>query len=279
MNIAQVIRDSCEAGPDIIALQEVENENVLKDLKDKFLTGMGYREAVIPESENSAVQCGLLSRYPLSELKTHSLSVCGYERNRFILEAEFTIGREKLLIFNNHWKSKSGGAEETEEQRIEAAGLIRRRIAELTEKNPEQDILILGDLNENADEYNRTEEEYQTALIPAGKDMPEEYFKKSICITFSEENACVTADRVVLFSPWGSCPGEGSYAYGSMWETIDHALCVPALFDDTGFSFSAFSVVKNDFMLSERGFPLRCNSDRLTGYSDHLPVLITLSLQ
>jgi len=279
MNIAQVIRASCENGPDIVALQEIENDNVLEDLKENFLAGMGYRETVIPEAENSAVQCAFISKYPVSRLKTHALSVNGYERNRFILEAGFLIGGRELIIFNNHWKSKSGGAEETEEQRIEAAGIIRRRLFELAEKDSRKDALVLGDLNENADEYIRIEKQYQTALLPMDMSFQTAYFRRSLAITSVREKACIDGDQVVLYSPWGELPGEGSYIYGGLWETIDHALLPPALFDDSGFTFESFTVIKEDFMLTDRGFPFRWNSENRSGYSDHFPILVTLTAE
>ncbi|HDY87630.1 MAG TPA: hypothetical protein ENH82_05865 [bacterium] len=61
--------------------------------------------------------------------------------------------RYALIIFNNHWKSKLGGAEETEFQRLEVAALIAGKLREIHLEQPYADIVVLGDLNENVVEY------------------------------------------------------------------------------------------------------------------------------
>ncbi len=276
-NIAEVILCSTRRGPDIIALQEIENEHVLTDLRDTFLTGKGYRTIVTPDSAESAVRCGFISRFPVSYVRIHSVSIDGKTAGRSILETGFSIDSATLILFNNHWKSKSGGAEETEPQRVEAAGYIKNRISQLLEESPNADIIILGDLNENVDEFERVNNAYQTALIMEGEDVPPAYLAKSISVTFDVEALSPPGTAApVFYSPWGELPGKGSYMYNSSWETIDHFLLTASLFDSGGFSYSSFEVIEEDFMVNDRGVPLRWNSDLQQGYSDHLPILLTL---
>ena len=276
-NIAEVILCSAQRGPDIIALQEIENEHVLTDLRDTFLTGKGYRTIVVPDSVESAVQCGFISRFPASYVKIHSVSIDEKVAGRSILETGFSIQDDILILFNNHWKSKSGGAEETEPQRIEAAGYIKKRISQLLEESPDTDIIALGDMNENVDEFERVNNTYQTALIMEAEDVPPAYLDKSISITFDRESLSPPGTATLVFySPWKELPGKGSYLYNNSWETIDHFLLTASLFDADGLSYGSFKVIEEDFMINDRGIPLRWNSDTQQGYSDHLPILLTL---
>ena len=48
--------------------------------------------------------------------------------------------------------------------------------------------------------------------------------------------------------------------------------------DETGISFLDIKVVKPKFLLDEQGFPKSWNTNLKEGYSDHLPLLLTLEL-
>jgi len=278
MNIAEVINASVQGGPDIIALQEVENLNVLETIQETALTGRGYRDAVLIPAEDSAVNCGFITRFPVIEARSHLVALEGSGYNRIILEVEFETGDTPLIIFNNHWKSKSGGAEETEPVRIACAAFIKERILELSESDPGKEIVILGDLNENADEFKRVDQSYQTALLPEDSLVPENYAEKSIIVTFSEEKVKQTGAGLVFFSPWEQTEKEGSYVYSSTWETIDHFLLPSTFFDDKGWEYSSFDVIDEDFLLTDNNYPKRWNTDLQSGYSDHLPLLLTLTI-
>jgi hypothetical protein len=87
--------------------------------------------------------------------------------------------------------------------------------------------------------------------------------------------------RLVLFDAWFECPAQqrGSYVYNKKWETIDHVMLSPGLFDEAGFKYTKgqFKVMKADFMLDPKtGFPKR-SDPRTPSYSDHLPLLVTLA--
>lgn len=280
-NLSELIRRSVSGGPDLIALQEIENERVVEDLVEGYLKGMGYNYNIVTDTGGSAIQLGIISRFELNNIKVHQILSDGKLIGRPILEASVIIDTSIIHVFNNHWKSKLGGAEETEFARIAASSLLSRRITELYSIDPMVEIVVLGDLNENWDEYRRNKGEYITALIPF-EDKPPVDITGSILITGSEDAvSCVSSEDVMeqtlLYSPWCTYTEEnGSYVYNDSWETIDHVLLNSAMFNGTGFEYNSFSVVMDDFLLNTWGEPLSWKTETGYGYSDHLPILLEI---
>jgi hypothetical protein len=81
---------------------------------------------------------------------------------------------------------------------------------------------------------------------------------------------------VALHSPWPSSPWPGSYAYRGVWETIDHVLLNPALFDSSGWTYGSFAVLDAAILVDDNGFPKTYNPRTGSGYSDHLPIMVEL---
>lgn len=273
MNLAEVIRLSCDGGPDIIALQEIENSNVLGILVTEYLKGMGYRWRVCIPEPGAAVNTGLVSRLPLETFRAHRLESGDDTILRNILEVHIETEGGTLVIFNNHWKSKLGGAVETEIFRLRAASLVSRRIREM--EGSVGGILVVGDLNENPDEYILAGEAYTTALMPV--EVPEEPVSgpESLYLTGDPSSTGITGSRVVLFTPWHGTEG-GSYLYKMEWEQIDHTLVGAGLFDGQGLEYGDFRVMDDAFLLSEAGIPLGWNGRIGSGYSDHLPLFLRI---
>jgi len=273
-NLSEVIRRSVSGGPDLIALQEIENEHVAVDLVESYLKGMGYSNIIVTGTEKSAIQLGFISRYNLEDVKVHQVISDGKTVGRPILEISVVIDSNIVHVFNNHWKSKLGGAEETEPARISSSALLCRRIHELQLEDSEVEIVILGDLNENWDEYRRINGDYITALINV-EENPSGNVTGSIFITGSRDT--IEQNPALLYSPWGECPGEyGSYVYNNSWETIDNILLNASMFNGTGFEYKSFSVVSDEFLLNRWGTPLAWKTETGYGYSDHLPILLVI---
>jgi endonuclease/exonuclease/phosphatase family metal-dependent hydrolase len=276
-NIARVIKISARRGPDIVALQEVENRDVIDTLCGDFLAGLGYVESAIVQTGESAVQTAFLSKVPFESIRSHHINLPGATPLRNILEVEVLIGDTTLYIFNNHWKSKLGGAEETEELRRKQASQLALRVRQILRYDHNAEIIVLGDLNENIDEFERAGREYRTAIMPV--DTAAIYDFPGTTIFIAEDIPMIEADtdRAVFYSPWGDASFPGSYVYKDRWETIDHILLSPGIMDEKDWVYESFSVVAEDFMIDERGQPRDWNGDFMSGYSDHLPLLLTLS--
>lgn len=268
-------------GADIILLQEVENLHALDVLRSHYLKGGGYKYAAISDGEGQAVNCAVLSRFPIIEVKSHSVSVEGEKAGRPILECRVNIGSRELVLFNSHWKSKSGGAEETENLRRAAAALVRRRLEEVGLREPSLSLMVAGDLNECADEWCRVDGRYQTALKPyedfaaeAGSD------RQALYLTGDFSSISEEPQTGVLFSPWlEGCDFSGSYAYKGEWETIDHFLLNRSFSNGEGIEYRGFQVLHPDELLNSDGYPWAWTSYSGSGYSDHLPLLLECSVE
>lgn len=282
--IAEVVRKSTPGGPDILVLQEVENANALRVLLGDGLKGMGYASSVILPKKKLAANVAIASRLPINRVLSHS--VRPWKRNpvRDVIEVEIGSKAGTLHLFDDHWKSKAGGAKATEGSRLESAGIVARRIREILREDPKADIVVAGDMNENMDEYARVGRRYQTALIPASEKVPAAYAASSIFLSGSAAEATTASKddaRVVLYEPWYelSATGRGSYYYQGEWETMDHMLLSSGLFDSHGYRYreGSFTVLRLPFLLRRDGTPQKwTHAKDSRGYSDHLPLLLTL---
>ncbi len=75
-------------GPDILAFQEVENQNALLQLKNNYFEGMGNRYALFIPTEGAAVNLALLSRFPIVNVQTHCFDLRTTYSPRNIVEVE-----------------------------------------------------------------------------------------------------------------------------------------------------------------------------------------------
>lgn len=275
-NLAEVLRSAGSGGADLVALQEIENENALRILNESYLNGMGYRHIVLSQDQDTAVRVAFLSRLSIKGVWAHRAVIGELAPTRSVLEIEIEHRGSVLHLLNCHWKSKSGGAAATEPVRLATSELVVRRIREILDDDGEAGIILLGDLNEQIDEYRRAGSGYQTALIPVDAVVPASYHTGSIFVATEVKSLGGSSGKTALFSPWLETEAPGSYAYRNAWERIDHVLLSPGLLDETGLRFEAFEVVSKPFMVGPEGFPLRWNTDRASGYSDHLPLLLRL---
>jgi len=262
------------AGPDILCLVEVEDRRVLEDLRDGPLKSAGYRYIAISPAPGAAINTGLLSRIPIASLAAHAISGTSISRGRRnILEAVLEVDGARLGLLVCHWKSKLEGAEATEEERREAAALVASRVTALIAADPDIGIVVCGDFNENPDEYVRVGRRYATALMPeAEARVPA---GERLLIAPGAGETGFRGGEPVLYSPWAESDGF-SYAYKGERERIDGFLISTTLLLGGKLRYRSFSVVDAPFLLDSSGAPLPWSSYSGVGYSDHLPILLTL---
>jgi len=141
-NISRVIK---EINADIIALQEIESKQALKDLRFTLKQkGLYYQYFQIADKKNTTTKVAILSKIPF--LYTKEIAVTSSYKYRNILEAKFKINNQDLYIFINHWKAKSG----PESMRIIAAKELKKRVNTIGQ---DKNIIILGDFNSDYQEY------------------------------------------------------------------------------------------------------------------------------
>jgi exonuclease III len=191
-----------------------------------------------------------------------------------------------LVVFVCHWKSKLGGDDATESTRRASARIIVRRIQELVESEPDLPVIVMGDLNENHDEFYRRSGAVLSALLPddpRAAEVAGQYdngLQKDFLILSKSKPPVpryFPPGTVTLYTPWTELE-DGSYYYKNAWETIDHFLLSPQLFDKTGWDYATCQVLNEPPFVSAKGLPLAYNPRTGGGLSDHLPLLLFLKM-
>ena len=265
--------------PDLIGFIELENSTVLKDLAGGNLFKHGYSWTAFAAMPGASLGIGFLSRYPILETKAHSISSGKETAPRPVLEVRIEPGGKPLVFLLCHWKSKLGGEEATEELRRASARVVQRRLRELRESERETPVIVMGDLNENHDEFYRRS--YLCALLPDDPDAASMAHNDMMdFLVLSREKPPIASffpeEIPVLYSPWEEELSEGSYFYKDEWETIDHILFSEGLFDGSGWEFDGCRVLNQAPFTGSGGAPDRYNPKNGMGLSDHLPLLLYL---
>lgn len=270
--------------PDILCVQEIENEKVLADLAEHFRKG-AYRYWAISGPKDSIIHTGVLSRFPVTAMHTHSvMDAWGFGPLRDILEVELdtsgaTSDADRILLLICHWKSKREGEQETESARRAAAALLAQRIREIESEKPDLPIIVCGDFNESPDEYLRISRRYPTALMPLESGSPPaaaegEPLWVSQSFLQPDGSSPDDASRVALYSPWEEKPDGFSIAYRDKREQFDGFLLNAALQDGFGLEYEGFCTSESPVLFDASGKPFEWNGS--SGYSDHLPVCLVL---
>jgi endonuclease/exonuclease/phosphatase family metal-dependent hydrolase len=265
--------------PDIILLQEIESLRILEDLALSMENGYLWSHFAI--NPGAAIGVGIISRYPLKDIKAHSITMENDTSPRPVLETRIQVKKE-FVIFTCHWKSKIGGDEITEGTRRASARVILRRIRELWEEEPDLGIIIAGDLNLNHDEFYRQNSSRICALLPDDPYcalLSEGVQKDFIVISRNKppEPVHFPQETICFFSPWIRELENGTYFYRNNWETIDHFLLSTHFFNNTGWVYEKTEVLDYPPFANTSGKPVPYNPRTGFGLSDHLPLLLTLN--
>ena len=256
---------------DIYVFEEIENEAVIYDISNQLsANGHNWNQkkfwnySAFAKEAGTAIGIGILSRYPLTNLKTHAMNISIHSSSqpsvRYILEATVSIENTTLVIFANLWKSKTGGQEKSEIWRDWQENILAKRLSELKKENNGKlpPVVICGDFNRDALEFsccfepqNQTEEISQNTILKyAGFGSTDSIGVKSLWFF---ENGDFVSDN-------------GSYYYKDSWERIDNIFIAGGI-DSKSFTSSAVSP-----WASERGIPIGYKIYSGEGWSDHLPV-------
>lgn len=254
-NIGQELLSSSHDIPDLVALVEVENDTVMRDLTRRSLLGnAGYQYLMTDSPDARGIDVALLYQpstfRPICYETIEVPSVGDMSPTRDILYVKGeTVGDDTLHVFVVHAPSRYGGERQTRHNRKQVAEVMLRFIGEVADVS-QSNIIIAGDFNDYADSPS-LQQYYQRGLLNA--------------------------------TQWakGTHGARGTYRYQGDWQSIDHILVSPALYKKTG------TVYINDasFLLEDepkyggrrpkrtyQGFRYQ------PGYSDHLPLVLTLSL-
>lgn len=249
---------------DVFVLEEIENEGILQDISN-FLAGSSWKQkdllnySCFAKEPGAAIGVAVFSKFPLRDVKLHNLDIRTESRNmpsmRPILQVELEMKDRSICVLANHWKSKSGGEEETEVWRNWQENLL----ADILLREMEQgqiDFVVCGDFNRDILEFSHE-----------GNKV---FFR---CHNSEEKN---NAPVCFLKTPWLNEEGifttkEGSYFFNKDWERIDHIFYGGRLF------CKSFGPQINALWTDEEGHPYEYRLQNGKGYSDHLPVKAVLS--
>jgi endonuclease/exonuclease/phosphatase family metal-dependent hydrolase len=168
------------------------------------------------------------------------------------------LASEEVHFIVNHWPSRYGGEKKSRPNRLAAAALNKSIVDSLYRKNPQAKIINMGDFNDGP--YN------ESVAIALGAEGNEEDMKAG-----------------GLFNPMARLwkLGGGTTTFKDKWELFDQIIVSQPLLgkDYTSLRFYRMNIFSRDYMITPSGkykaYPLR-NSNGEAGYSDHLPVYITL---
>lgn len=253
-NIGQEILSCQEDGfPDLVALVEVENDSVLRDLtRRSLLRNAGYQYLMTQSPDVRGIDVALLYQ-PFSfrpicydELDVQPLEGMRPTRDILYVQGE-TMNGDTLHVFVVHAPSRYGGEKATRPNRRVVMERIGGAIHQLP---PDAKVIVAGDFNDYAD---------------------------SPSLLFLEEHGLHNVTKDVV----GSHGAKGTYRYKGRWQSIDHVLVSTVLCDSVAQTF----VHDAPFLLEEDkkygGFkPFRTyNGYRYQrGFSDHLPLVVRFCL-
>lgn len=146
---------------DVIALQEMGRRAALAELRLRLKAkGLDYPHEAWVVGPDPAIHLAVLSRFPIIKDRSHQHVSYLLDRKRFqvsrgIGEVEVQVNsRYRFVLFNVHLKSKRPvGFADQAAMRLEEARALRRLVVKRLNANPDENLLVVGDLNDtpNAD--------------------------------------------------------------------------------------------------------------------------------
>lgn len=288
---------------DVVILEEIENEGIVHDISnalagEQWNPKKVYRYGCFSKKKNTSIGCAVISRYELCDFKIHSLDIRAEHSRapsmRPLMEVDVLVaehgfsGKRKprvLKIFVNHWKSKSGGEEESKIWRRWQEGLLAHKISDAQSEAISPAIMCAGDFNQDISEFTslamETEKEFDAKTenffdaetgehIALKTDDSEK--KRNFPNAPNVEFATLDSqERVLVYSPWLGFSGEeGSYFFRDEWERIDHFFVCGQI------ALTEFSPQISGAWAYDDGRPKPFKIYSLSGYSDHLPIACTV---
>ncbi len=239
-------------GPDVIALQEVENVAILERLRTEFLPHSDYLPAVLLEGTDlRGIDVAFLTRLPVSGVTLHPLDLPEEYADRAgdtrgLLEATFELPDGSLLTgYSVHFPAPHHPME----MRILAYDHLNEVRGLLP---PDHNVFAAGDFNTTSDE-----DELQGLLDRFAR--PHWTVSNDVC---------------------KGCPGTHHYSQDDNWSFLDMVLFSPSTDAATAWALTSVEIA-NAFpsQVTADGAPNRYRSTEQSGVSDHWPVLATLERQ
>lgn len=281
-NLGRVVRAmNAGRGPDLLALNEVENAGIVTRFRDEYLKDLGYETIVHLDTECIyGLDNAILSRFPLVEpARVHSVNSFRTEasrRARDILEATFDVHGVPLTIFVNHWPAGEG---RTAAQRMDIGRQLRAHVERRLETAPYGAVMVMGDFN-----ATRDEDSFGRRGLHASSDAERVIDQDASVILYDTRAPDSGAEAATHFTrawPYTGADGE--------WKALDHIFVTAGLLASESSSLTwvdgSTVVFRPPFLLAEDGTPRtffergvkpRDQDLERVGFSDHLPIVTRL---
>tara|TARA_Y100001970_G_scaffold266394_1_gene355008 strand:- start:24133 stop:25086 length:954 start_codon:yes stop_codon:yes gene_type:complete len=238
-NISKMVLSYNQNGPDILALQEVENLNALMEIKKK-LQPYGYKfHYLIEGSDYRGIDNAIISKIPIINATSHLIefpeNYLGRD-TRPILEVELKYLDSSLMVYNVHFPAPYLDSE------------LRRTAFETLELLVEAHnypVIALGD-------FNVTNEENKELNI----------FRN------------LQKNWHIAHLSCESCNGTYYYAPENNWSFLDAIM----VFKGRGINLEprSIAVLINELNADENSRPKSFNEKTLEGISDHFPLVVKI---
>ena len=239
-------------GPDIVALQEIENIGILERLRTEYLGAAGYGPAILIEGQDRrGIDVAFLTRLEVvGDAVLHPVTFPDHperrQDTRGMLQATFVLpDGGHLTGFAVHFPAPFHPIE----MRERAYDVLNELLAALPADRP---VFAAGDFNTPRREMENT---------PILDD------RVRLQWTIAHEVGC------------NDCPGTNYWATGDSWSFLDMILFSPTRGANATHRIRADSVAlanRTAQQMKPDGTPRRFSSEPLGGVSDHWPLVLTI---
>lgn len=247
-NIGQELLSCSDRLPDLVALVEVENDTVMRDLtRRSLLRNAGYKYLMTESPDIRGLDVALLwqpSSFRPICYDTYTVPIVKDMRpTRDILYVQGeTLSGDTLHIFVLHAPSRYGGEKESRPFRLQVAKVL----LPLLEPLRNEKVIVAGDFNDYDDSPTM-----------------HHYYEQGL------KNATAKAH--------GSHGAKGTYRYEGEWQSIDHVLLstkMNARVDTTYINDAAFLMEEEPRYGGKRPKRTYHGFNYRPAFSDHLPLVV-----
>ncbi len=248
-------------GPDILALAEVENQNAATRLQEHLNEKLGNRAEpyknllYLNPHGGRDIATVILTRLPVVRDRTVLLG----SRLR-ILEGHLVVNGQELVVIASHWTSRLTDKPEEGTSRARYADMIYGRFRAMYSSNAQVDLLVCGDFNDTPQDASVTKHLHTTT-------------EENLLRKISPEPSMFNLFAGPAFA------GKGTLCYEGKHWLFDQIVVSPGLLEKGGWMCDPASATIVTLSADREGCPEGFNEKKSTGYSDHLPVTVRLSVQ
>lgn len=242
--------------PDLVALCEVENDSVMRDLtKRSALRAAGYEYVMTSSPDERGIDVALMYQ-PLafSLVNSWSIRIKRLPDTRPTRDILYAAGRlvsgDTLHVFVVHAPSRRGGEQASRPYRLQVASQLAAAVDSIYTLNDSAKVIVAGDFNDYADS-------------PALKAL------------YRHHLVNISADAK------GQHGAKATYRWHGEWRSLDQILCSPSMSqikESCRIGDLPFLLEDDEKYGGKKPFRTYLGPRYLGGYSDHLPLVARFRL-